>query len=483
MPSRDQVAAWLREVDALSPRERPTGASVIYESHLHSSERMTLAFLKTASANGAAIANYVEAGAFVRHGDRVSGVDARDALTGRAIRIGARLTINAAGPWIGALDQKLGVGPLNRQITGFSRGAHIVTRQILRDVAIALPTARRTQAVVTRGGRHVFVIPWRGCSLIGTSDRPFTGTPDDVHPTAEDVDDLLRDVNDGLPGAGLTRCRRASRVRRSVSADRVNAERRRVSGNGRLSDRRSRGPRPRRGLHVGAGRQVHDGPPPGRAGNRPGTPEARPPGGSLRHAVHAARRRRHQGPAGTHEGRGGDDWAIWGPTSWPTSWPAMARKIDEVIAPDASAPQGLERLTPERESVESEVVFAVEREMAVSLDDVVFRRTGLGTIGHPGLSCLQRCADIIGVRLGWGADQQGSADPPDRTSVSDQRRSRGTGGVIRHSTDSHGCRATGATQTSAVCPPCCRRSVRRLRVPCRDDASAASDGPDHRVPD
>ena len=129
--SRDQVAAWLRQVDALSPRERPTGASVIYESHLHSSERMTLAFLKTASANGAAIANYVEAGAFVRHGDRVSGVHARDALTGREMRIGARLTINAAGPWIGGLDQKLGVRPLDRQITGFSRGAHIVTRQIL----------------------------------------------------------------------------------------------------------------------------------------------------------------------------------------------------------------------------------------------------------------------------------------------------------------------------------------------------------------
>ena len=203
--SRDQVAAWRRELDALSPREQPTGAAVIYESHMYNSERMTLAFLKSASANGAAIANYIGAEAFLRNDSRVSGVVARDALTGREIRLGARLTVNAAGPWIGALDQRLGVGPLDRQITGFSRGAHIVTRQIFRDVALVLPTSRRTQAVVTRGGRHVFVIPWRGCSLIGTSDRPFTGDLDDVRPTEEDIDDLLRDVNDGLPGAGLTR--------------------------------------------------------------------------------------------------------------------------------------------------------------------------------------------------------------------------------------------------------------------------------------
>ena len=39
--------------------------------------------------------------------------------------------------------------------------------------------------------------------------------------------------------------------------------------------------------------------------------------------------------------------------------------------------------------------------MARQLTDVVFRRTGLGTLGHPGDDCLRRCAAIMAPRLGW----------------------------------------------------------------------------------
>jgi glycerol-3-phosphate dehydrogenase len=39
--------------------------------------------------------------------------------------------------------------------------------------------------------------------------------------------------------------------------------------------------------------------------------------------------------------------------------------------------------------------------MAVQLDDVIFRRTGLGTLGHPGRACVNRCATIMGDALGW----------------------------------------------------------------------------------
>ena len=402
---RGQIAAWLREVEALSPRERPTGASVIYESHLHSSERMTLAFLKTASANGAAVANYVQAGAFVRHGDRVSGVDARDMLTGREIRIGARLTINAAGPWIGALDQKLGVGTLNRQVTGFSRGAHIVTRQILRDVAIALPTARRAQAVVTRGGRHVFVIPWRGCSLIGTSDRPHTGSPDDVHPTAEDIDDLLRDVSDGLPGAGLTRAdvRHAFAGLYPLTESSLSDDVYQGTGDYQVVDHAARdrveGCMSVLGAKFTTARRLAE-----RATDLALRKLARPAVPCATRSTPLVGGNISDLPALTQavERRLGH----LGPDVVANLVASYGAEVDEVVPLGASAPQGLERLTPQRESVESEVIFAVEREMAVNLDDVVFRRTGLGTTGHPGLSCLERCADIIGVRLGWGADHK-----------------------------------------------------------------------------
>jgi glycerol-3-phosphate dehydrogenase len=51
--------------------------------------------------------------------------------------------------------------------------------------------------------------------------------------------------------------------------------------------------------------------------------------------------------------------------------------------------------------------------MAVHLDDVVFRRTGLGTVGHPGDACLRRSAEIMGDLLGWSSARR--ADEVART--------------------------------------------------------------------
>jgi glycerol-3-phosphate dehydrogenase len=44
--------------------------------------------------------------------------------------------------------------------------------------------------------------------------------------------------------------------------------------------------------------------------------------------------------------------------------------------------------------------------MARTLDDVIFRRTGLGTIGHPGPKALQRCLDIMAEILDWDEGEQ-----------------------------------------------------------------------------
>ena len=43
----------------------------------------------------------------------------------------------------------------------------------------------------------------------------------------------------------------------------------------------------------------------------------------------------------------------------------------------------------------------VQHEMACQLDDVIFRRTAVGTIGHPGQEALGKCADMMGELLGW----------------------------------------------------------------------------------
>jgi glycerol-3-phosphate dehydrogenase len=53
------------------------------------------------------------------------------------------------------------------------------------------------------------------------------------------------------------------------------------------------------------------------------------------------------------------------------------------------------------EVLRAELVHGIREEMAQSLGDLVFRRTDLGTIGHPGRECLDECAKIAATELGW----------------------------------------------------------------------------------
>ncbi len=80
-------------------------------------------------------------------------------------------------------------------------------------------------------------------------------------------------------------------------------------------------------------------------------------------------------------------------------------RIDEVLA-TADERQGerealLKRLSPGTATIGAQVVHAVRHEMALHLDDVVFRRTGLGTLGHPGVPAIKQAAELMRAELGW----------------------------------------------------------------------------------
>jgi len=51
--------------------------------------------------------------------------------------------------------------------------------------------------------------------------------------------------------------------------------------------------------------------------------------------------------------------------------------------------------------LKAEVVYAIRQEMAQTLGDVVFRRTGLGAEGFPGWQALEACADVMAGELAW----------------------------------------------------------------------------------
>ena len=157
---RDEV---LGAIPGLDP-DGLTGAGVFCDGQMYNPPRLVLAFVQSAVAAGAVCANYVEAAGLIQRPGRVAGVRARDVATGDRLEIRARMVLNAAGPYAERLlTGSLGQG-LSRP-TPFSRDAYFIVRRplIAGDHALTVPSQTRDpDAIVSRGGRHLFLVPWRG---------------------------------------------------------------------------------------------------------------------------------------------------------------------------------------------------------------------------------------------------------------------------------------------------------------------------------
>ena len=105
---------------------------------------------------------YVKVHAFVKDNGRLTGVVARDLETDDEIRIRARVVINATGVFSDALRSL--IHPSHQKRVLASRGTHIV-----------LPLGRMSPTrglliLKTRDGRVLFLLPWQGVLLAGTTD-------------------------------------------------------------------------------------------------------------------------------------------------------------------------------------------------------------------------------------------------------------------------------------------------------------------------
>lgn len=182
----------LEAVPWLNPDELQ-GAFAYHDTlNLHP-ERLLLAFVGSAVQAGAVALNHMAAVGFVTEtraagGLRVTGVELQDRLSGQQHTVSARAVVNAAGPWMDVVLQRLGA-PLGVRVNR-SRGVHLLTRPlggrgVVRDAVFARAP----------NGRHVIVSPWMDRSFIGPTDTPEPAHPDDVQALAVDVDELLDTVN------------------------------------------------------------------------------------------------------------------------------------------------------------------------------------------------------------------------------------------------------------------------------------------------
>jgi glycerol-3-phosphate dehydrogenase len=149
--------------------------------------RLCIEVLQTAARHGATLANYVEAVAFEQDSGVIRAVRAVDRLGAAELVVRARQYVNATGPWVDAVCRLAGEG----EGEGDQRGPYL---QPTKGVHIVVPDLGLQAAFLLlhpADGRVLFVIPWLGKTLIGTTDTLTPAGPDTLEVQAEEIAYLL----------------------------------------------------------------------------------------------------------------------------------------------------------------------------------------------------------------------------------------------------------------------------------------------------
>ena len=374
---------WLSREKALArdpALEGPsfTGAFLYYDAQMYAPERLALECLIDADAHGAALANHMGAETLLQRDGRVEGARIRCGVSGAELDVRAKLTIVAAGPWADLFLNRA-LGNTNHKLVR-SKGIHVVVPAITRRDALTIATEHG----------HFFVLPWRGHSLIGTTDTSFTGSPDKVGVTEDDIAGFLAFVNMHLPSAKLRRedvsffyaglrplvddgsrdtygaSRRAELIDHHA-LDNVGGLISAIGGKWTTSRDLAEQVVDMAMQKLGRGRRLSS------------TATEMLPGGRI-------------GLLREFE------------KTYPPAREHLARlygaRLGQVLALENEKLSFGATLSSSGD-IGAQVAFAVREEMALTLDDVVMRRTGIGQLGEPSSAALSATASIMADELGW----------------------------------------------------------------------------------
>lgn len=374
-----------------------TGAAIFYDAQMHNNERLTLAFVQSAADHGACVANYVQAQGLLHQNGRVDRLKAIDVSTGDKLEIQAKVVLNTAGPWVfHALREIRNNGVANA--IHFAKTMNVVVRPPLTKehaVALSVPRGRAREG----RARLLYITPWHGHAMIGSAHFNFDEHPDQCKVDSNEIAAFLEDVRAAYPGVpvadeDVTFVRfglvpKAVRAREPTDTARHNL----------ILDHAQTGLSnviSVIGVKYTTARYVAE------------------------KAVDLATRRLGQNVRPSRSAstalRGGDMESFDNLVKEMVSThpgdlavPVLRQLADsygsdyrQVLRHVAAQPRLGKRIGSAASTViQAQVVHAVEEEMALTLSDVVFRRTPLATTGHPGHDSLRVCAQLMAEKLGW----------------------------------------------------------------------------------
>ncbi len=171
------------------------GGALWYDGFMQDSQRVLIETLRWACREGATALNYMEGIGLLKAGERVTGVLARDHVSGSSWEFRAPVVVNAAGPWCknvaSCLDRD------NRKLLPPTMAWNILLKRE--------PPATCAVAVAPKkpGAQTYFLVPWHGMTAAGTGHAPWRGWEKRPKPTPEQLTSFLNDLNNAVPGLEL----------------------------------------------------------------------------------------------------------------------------------------------------------------------------------------------------------------------------------------------------------------------------------------
>lgn len=176
------------ETLTLSPllNRRELSGAVRYFDASTMDSRLTLSTIKTGYKMGGLACNHAKVIEYIREGEKISGVLVQDQLTQKQYVVRAKWVVNAIGPWSDPTKMRL------------TKGVHMIVEgnpfQIKQAVVMLSPV----------DGRVLFIIPWCGQTMIGTTDDDYDGDPSQVRVEKKDLEYLLKAALAYFPTVKIT---------------------------------------------------------------------------------------------------------------------------------------------------------------------------------------------------------------------------------------------------------------------------------------
>ncbi len=380
-----------------------TGGAVFYDGQIYNPTRLVLSFIKSASDNGAVVANYTEAQEFLRSGNTITGVRALDKESGKTMEIRARVTLNASGPWAVKLLNKSSISEGSDKITYSRDACFVVPRKLTNKYAIAVQgQTYDPDALLSRPARHLFLVPWRDYTLVGVW-HVIQDNPDNITVEKNEIQSFIEEMNWAYPSLNLKTSDvtmwnaglvpfgenepgqenlsygKQSHLIDHTKSDNLNNL---VTLIGiRITMARGDAEKAIDLISAKLGKQ-----------RLRSSTEFKPvAGGDINdfEILVAQASSKHKG--------------ILDPATMRALIHNHGTGYENILAhKDELGTLG------KTNTLRAEVHHAIEQEMVARLSDIVFRRTDLGTGSHPGDKAIEECAEILAQKLGWSAERRQS---------------------------------------------------------------------------